>query len=186
MKVSNPLTIISIFAGIAESFATVALIKLPIELQLYFVNFVIFFPIAIVTTFFAILIFKPQVLYAPSDYEDQEHFLLANRLRNKIAEEAEKALANIPNKEAPKNDSYWKELSARIADSTINELTSENEKLVFDYLTKHSNEAFSERGLKFIIPIGKSSINLALYSLESKGLVNKGVDGNVVIWQIKT
>ena len=65
MKVSNPLTIIAIFAGVAESFATGALVLLPIETQQSFVYFVMFFPLVIVVTFFCILVKKPQVLYAP-------------------------------------------------------------------------------------------------------------------------
>ena len=39
MKVSNPLTIIAIFAGLAEALATIALIKLPIEMQEKFIYF---------------------------------------------------------------------------------------------------------------------------------------------------
>ena len=40
MKVSNPLTIIAIFAGLAETLATVALVQLPAEIQEVFVYFV--------------------------------------------------------------------------------------------------------------------------------------------------
>jgi hypothetical protein len=185
MKVSNPLTIISIFAGTAESFATVALINLPLELQLYFVSFVIFFPIAIVSVFFAILIFKPQVLYAPSDYDDQEHFLHANMLKGIIEKESERALGSIPKDEKGSVNIDWKKVSAEIADSTISTLGSESERIVYEYLEKHPDEFFTPRSLKFILPISRSSATFALYSLESKGLVEKGKDGDIIIWCLK-
>ena len=54
MKVSNPLTIIAIFAGLAEALATIALIKLPIEMQEKFIYFVMAFPTLIVTLFFIV------------------------------------------------------------------------------------------------------------------------------------
>jgi uncharacterized membrane protein YdcZ (DUF606 family) len=70
MKVSNPLTIIAIFAGLAETLATVALVKLPPEIQGVFVYFVMAFPSGIVILFFIVLFFKNTVLYAPSDFEN--------------------------------------------------------------------------------------------------------------------
>lgn len=69
MKVSNPLTIIAIFSGVAETLATVALIKLPTEIQAIFVYFVMALPAGIVLLFFFVLYFKNNVLYAPSDYD---------------------------------------------------------------------------------------------------------------------
>ena len=85
MKVSNPLTIIAIFAGLAEALATIALIKLPIEMQEKFIYFVMAFPTLIVTLFFIVLYFKNNVLYAPSDYQDPEHYLKINQIELKKA-----------------------------------------------------------------------------------------------------
>lgn len=78
MKVSNPLTIIAIFAGLAEALATVALLGLPQELQKIFLIFVMAFPTLIVILFFLVLYFKNNVLYAPGDYQDPEHYLRVN------------------------------------------------------------------------------------------------------------
>jgi len=54
MKVSNPLTIIAIFAGLAEALATVALVQVPVEIQRLFVYFVMAFPTLIVILFFLV------------------------------------------------------------------------------------------------------------------------------------
>jgi len=74
MKVQNPLTIIALFAGIAEVAGTVVLLGLPLEIQRIFVWFTIGFPIAIVAAFFCILVTRPEVLYGPGDYENEEIF----------------------------------------------------------------------------------------------------------------
>jgi hypothetical protein len=73
--VSNPLTIIALFAGLAEIAGTVALATVNKELQPIFVWFVMGFPVLLVVLFFATLNFNPKVLYAPSDFRDEENFL---------------------------------------------------------------------------------------------------------------
>ncbi|WP_339782858.1 hypothetical protein NSQ38_15735 [Paenibacillus sp. FSL R7-0313] len=78
-KVQNPLTIIAIFAGIAELAGTTVLLGLPLEIQRVFVWFVMLFPIGLVAAFFLVLVFKHDVLYAPSDFKDENHFM---NLRN--------------------------------------------------------------------------------------------------------
>ena len=78
MKVSNPLTIIAIFSGLAETLATIALLGLPQELQAKFLYFVMAFPTLIVILFFIVLYFKNTVLYAPGDYQNPEHYLTIN------------------------------------------------------------------------------------------------------------
>lgn len=80
-KVQNPLTIIAIFAGIAELAGTTVLLGLPIEIQSVFVWFVMLFPIGLVAAFFLVLLFKHNVLYAPSDFVDENNFM--NLLQNK-------------------------------------------------------------------------------------------------------
>lgn len=75
--VSNPLTIIAIFAALAEVAGTVALATVSKDLQEVFVWFVMGFPVLLVVLFFATLNFNPKVLYAPSDFRDDETFLNA-------------------------------------------------------------------------------------------------------------
>lgn len=73
--VSNPLTVIAIFAALAEIAGTVALATVDISLQHTFVWFVMAFPTCLVFLFFATLNFNTKVLYAPSDFKDEENFL---------------------------------------------------------------------------------------------------------------
>jgi len=74
-KISNPLTIIAIFAGLAEINATVVIGLLPADLQEIFIWFIILFPTILVVVFFYTLNFNPKVLYAPSDFTNEENFL---------------------------------------------------------------------------------------------------------------
>src|SRR5882724_5154054 len=73
--VNNPLTIIEIFAALAEVAGTVALGLVDKTLQQTFVWFVMGFPIFLVALFFATLSFNPKVQYAPSDFKNEENFL---------------------------------------------------------------------------------------------------------------
>lgn len=183
MKVSNPLTIVAIFAGAAETFATGALVALPLSLQEKFIYFVMFFPVFIVTLFFFVLVFKPQVLYAPSDFSNEEHFLHANQLKKVIAQETEKVLSEA--KESNQITGNLKELSNRVAELTVKSWEHELDEKVHKYMFEHSNEAFTHRGLGHILLVGKSSILASLIRLEVDGKILSGMDGTVKVWQAK-
>ena len=73
-SISNPLTIIAIFAALAEINATVSIGLIDKELQYIFIWFVIFFPTLLVLLFFLTLNFNTKVIYAPSDYRDDNSF----------------------------------------------------------------------------------------------------------------
>ncbi len=73
-RISNPLTIIAIFAALAEINATVSIGLVDKELQEIFLWFVILFPTLLVILFFITLIFFTEVIYAPSDYKDDSGF----------------------------------------------------------------------------------------------------------------
>jgi flagellar biosynthesis GTPase FlhF len=72
---NNPLTIIAIFAALAEVAGTVALGLVDKPLQQTFVWFVMGFPTLLVALFLVTLNFNPKVLYAPSDFKNEENFL---------------------------------------------------------------------------------------------------------------
>ncbi len=73
--VSNPLTIIALFAALAEVAGTVSLKFLDPSLQKIFIWFVMGFPTLIVVAFFLVLIFKREVLYGPGDFREDKSFL---------------------------------------------------------------------------------------------------------------
>lgn len=121
-KISNPLTVVGIFAGIAEVAGTVVLPLVPLELQFIFIWYVMGFPILLVTIFFTILCLKPKVLYAPSDFANEDNFMqliYAAKIDKKlevvkaqnpsIAPELESIQSSLLNNIAPKNvDRYNK------------------------------------------------------------------------------
>jgi len=74
-RISNPLTIIAIFAALAEMAGTVSLGLIDQSLQGIFVWFVMLFPILLVLAFFITLNFNPKVLYAPRDFRDDQSFI---------------------------------------------------------------------------------------------------------------
>jgi len=74
-KISNPLTVIAIFSGFAEVACTVALPRLEGNVQFIFVWFAVLFPIVLVVLFFLTMNFNRKVLYAPSDFTNEDHFL---------------------------------------------------------------------------------------------------------------
>lgn len=73
--IKNPLTVIAIFAGLAEVSATLALPQVSEDIQFVFVWFVMGFPILLVVLFFGTLWMKPKVLYAPSDFQDENNWM---------------------------------------------------------------------------------------------------------------
>jgi hypothetical protein len=73
-SVKNPLTVIAIFAGIAEISGTIVLPRLAENNQATFMWFVMLFPAGLVILFFGTLWKKHRVLYAPSDFRSDEAF----------------------------------------------------------------------------------------------------------------
>lgn len=75
--IKNPLTVIAIFAAIAEISGTLVLPFISPEHQGAYIWFLMLFPVLLVAAFFLTLNFNHAVLYAPSDYQQEEHFLRA-------------------------------------------------------------------------------------------------------------
>lgn len=73
--IKNPLTIIAIFAGLAEISGTIVLPFIDKANQGIFIWFLIIFPALIVILFFLTLNFNHRVLYAPSDFRNEDNFL---------------------------------------------------------------------------------------------------------------
>lgn len=73
--IKNPLTVIAIFAAIAEISGTTVLPFIESKNQEMYIWFLMFFPIGLVGVFFLTLNFNHKVLYAPSDYKDEDNFL---------------------------------------------------------------------------------------------------------------
>lgn len=73
--IKNPLTVIAMFAAIAEVSSAVALPMVKESVQGVYVWFLMLFPCLLVSLFFWTLWKKHTVLYAPSDYQSDDSFL---------------------------------------------------------------------------------------------------------------
>jgi len=87
--IKNPLTIIAIFAGIAEVSGTIVLPFISPTNQLLFIYFLIFFPSILVILFFITLYFNNRVLYAPSDYKDELNYIKIHKYDRSSQKEIE-------------------------------------------------------------------------------------------------
>lgn len=73
--IKNPLTVIAMFAAIAEVSGTVVLPLVAEGVQSVYVWFLMFFPCFLVFLFFVTLWKDHSVLYAPSDYQTDQSFI---------------------------------------------------------------------------------------------------------------
>ena len=76
-KISNPMTVIAIFATLSETSAAISLPFLDNKERELYIWFLISFPFYLLLLFFATLNFNYRSLYAPSDFEKGKHFIKA-------------------------------------------------------------------------------------------------------------
>jgi len=74
-RISNPMTVIAIFAALSETSAAVSLPFLDNREREIYVWFLISFPFYLLFLFFITLNFNYRSLYAPSDFEKGKHFI---------------------------------------------------------------------------------------------------------------
>ncbi|RVI80160.1 hypothetical protein [Sinorhizobium meliloti] len=90
--IRNPLTVIAIFAGIAELSGTAVLPALEPAVQYIYVWFLMGFPTALVVLFFLVLYLKHHVLYAPSDFRDDKGWLSLAEKRVILEQRVDRAI----------------------------------------------------------------------------------------------
>lgn len=93
-KISNPLTIVAIFASIAETAGTVVLPLVRQELQNVFIVYVMALPILVVVLFFITWNFNPKVLYSPNDFTDESNYMETLKIFYDIKKTVEKGKEN--------------------------------------------------------------------------------------------
>ena len=149
----TPLGIIAILAGLAETFSTIVLKFLPLEIQRIFVWFVMFFPILLVILFFIVLYKKPKNFYSPYDYRSDESFLNDNsnnitinqldytssiiahneELTNTQKEKMQKSIENFQNEIIKENTLKISINNTLIEANTVKSFYRK----IFDYLTEN-------------------------------------------------
>ncbi|WP_028624299.1 hypothetical protein [Pseudomonas sp. Ant30-3] len=73
--ITNPMTVIAIFATLSETSAAISLPFLDNEERQTYIWFLISFPFYLIFLFFITLNFNYRSLYAPSDFEKGKHFI---------------------------------------------------------------------------------------------------------------
>lgn len=105
--VGNPLTIIAIFAALAELAGSVVLALVPPQVQTVFVWFVMLFPSALVLMFFITLWVRNHVLYAPKDFANEDNYMAFLGNSGKLAktfEHLEKKIEELDGIVRPKSN----------------------------------------------------------------------------------
>ncbi len=74
-RITNPMTIIAVFATLSETSAAISLPFLDNDECKIYIWFLISFPFYLLLLFFATLNFNYRSLYAPSDFEKGKHFI---------------------------------------------------------------------------------------------------------------
>lgn len=120
--VKNPLTVIAIFAGSAEISGTAILPFLEGESQRIYIWFLMLFPFILIIFFFSTLNWNHKVLYAPSDFTNEDNFV--NILKKVSIQET---LSNLKN-DIQDSEEYIKEnnLTKTFNETKNNESTSKN------------------------------------------------------------
>lgn len=94
-RINNPLTIVAIFAGLAEIAGSVVLVAVPYTIQQIFVWFVMGFPALLVVLFFITLNVNRSALYAPSDFNSDENYLKTLSSNRRALVEIEQAESQL-------------------------------------------------------------------------------------------
>lgn len=173
-KIENPLTLMSVFCGIAEIAIVYGVRDAQGASQIVMAIFSSLFPFFISGFFFYIVYFKHEALYAPKDFRNENSFLeLANKLRSEVVEsianvdappeEKERLVNNINNAFGSAEDSHYK--------SNIFLMLSENGEM-------SSGEIAQALGIR------ASSAMTFLKSLLNAGDVEKRMVSNRSVWRI--
>ncbi|EOW4146842.1 hypothetical protein ACOW9W_004151 [Vibrio parahaemolyticus] len=145
--VKNPLTVIAMFAGIAEIGGTIVLPFIEVANQATYIWFLMLFPMLLILLFFITLNFNHKVLYAPSDYKNESHFLELFGYSN-VSEQLEKIESELA------EDGFKVELN-----ETSNRIsrTIAAEKLAIQDLARKLSVQFKPN-VKFETPAGRQML----------------------------
>lgn len=136
--VKNPLTVIAIFAGTAEISGTAVLPLLGEANQHIYLWFLMLFPFSLIALFFITLNWNYKVLYAPSDFKDEDNFV--NLLKKQSTFEQNEQMANIKNDIVEETGIKDVEISdsETVLEETVDEVTTDREKrLERDKITRN-------------------------------------------------
>lgn len=165
--IKNPLTVISIFAGLSEISGTCVLPFIKEPNQYLFIWFLMLFPIALIGLFFYTLNFNHRVLYAPSDYKDEDNFLMGRASyldkRKKIEREVDESSTDDLDESELKDDAGSKvdsmdnvDIQNNIDESLKENTKSEINEIAQDFIKNIETESKLERAADAVREMQKS------------------------------
>ncbi|WP_283392725.1 hypothetical protein [Photobacterium phosphoreum] len=137
--IKNPLTVIAIFAAIAEISGTTVLPFIESDNQGIYIWFLMLFPVFLVGIFFFTLNFNHKVLYAPSDYKNEDNFLKSfgkatvEEKEEKLREEVEEA------EDSSSKEENVSELSGNNTESQETSSTSYPHRDATSFISRHAS-----------------------------------------------
>lgn len=159
-RINNPLTIIAIFAALAEINATVAISLIDKNLHSIFIWFVIGFPTLLVILFFVTLNYNTKVMYSPSDYTDDKNFIDSLYGNVKISKSSTDLSKKVSHEIEIRINEKINEKLIKLKNENPT-ITNEIQKIE-DEITLITKESFDEIKEEFEIPV---ELNKKLISL---------------------
>ncbi len=156
------MAIIGLFAGLVEVSIVAGLGKVddPVN-QRILLFFIVAYPVLIVLLFFLTLNFNRKVLYGPSDFDDQEHFMRLFEITNSAAyseiENIHKKLSDGAD-ETDSSQTNIKEYSNQI-DEVVNNLREDHKKYRKRYLNNTSGMKKDISG-KIILDLMRAALRM--------------------------
>ncbi|AZE09120.1 hypothetical protein C4K10_0818 [Pseudomonas chlororaphis subsp. aureofaciens] len=180
-KVSNPLTVVAIFSTLAEGFATISLINLPPEIQSVFVYFVMAFPVLIVGVFFALLNWNHTVLYAPSDFENEEMYIESLKLKERLKSEVIGSLTHFVGGEVPLSAEQVQRITEKV-DGAVEQATMDSRKEKI--LSLLVDGELSTNDIYERMSISKVYVYRLLGELHADGKIEQRKEGRNAFWSL--
>lgn len=166
-KINNPLTIIAIFAALAEINATIAIGLIDKELHSIFIWFVIGFPVLLVILFFATLNLNTKVMYSPSDFKDDKNFMASLHGKDYYdnTEESDTFNTNKLSTELEEKitENLFQKMNKTIKDPTNPQIQKEIDKLK-NQIKNATNQTFVEVRSMYAIPTDLKEILLSFFT----------------------
>lgn len=150
-RINSPLTIIAIFAALAEVNATVAIGLIDSSLHHIFIWFVIGFPTLLVLLFFITLNYNTRVMYSPSDFREDKNFI-----DSLYGQKVDRITIN-------ETSSHNEQIIENIETRLINSINDKLEHITQDNLTKEDLRALLESQKTEIKSVTKEASKVNLY-----------------------
>ena len=174
--ITNPLTMLGLFATVSEGLAIGLVPHLHGWHQDWVVGFAILYPIGLTTFFGFMLNRSPEKLYSPSDYRTDEAFL-ASQDRMAISDLSQAIENAIEKSKDPSDEAviYSQQFIHNIKGGMLSE-NCKSENKILSFFNLEPGSFYTARAVSHILTISHSQAKELLEHLVEKDLLLSGVD----------